>query len=199
MAETLLSPSNILLFGRLLEDLEFKYVDPSSKGPDQKTNPPSRLGDNGFLQKQLESGKTTKKKGDDPRLARIYGFSFEGHYYDLVKPAIFLVHGPGVDANDEKPPARRSRAPSDADRTGTAAQDYTFSEDMKVWSYDKGDFSIRLDIETGCLEEILLETELAAEDPHAYYSGQKVRYSGQKVRYSGQKVRGPGRGGNLGD
>ncbi len=81
----------------------------------------------------------------------------------------------------------------------------TFSEDMKVWAYDKGDFTLRLDIETGPFEETLLDAELVAEEMQAYYSGQKVRASGQKVRASGQKVRasgqkvrGPG-GGGLGD
>ena len=35
--------------------------------------------------------------------------------------------------------------------------------DMKVWVYDKGDFSMRLDVETGTFERILLEAELDEE------------------------------------
>jgi hypothetical protein len=31
-----------------------------------------------------------------PNLARIYGFSFEGAYYGLPRPSLFLVHGPGT-------------------------------------------------------------------------------------------------------
>ena len=35
--------------------------------------------------------------------------------------------------------------------------------DMKVWVYDKGDFSMRLDVETGTFEHILLDAELDEE------------------------------------
>ncbi len=70
--------------------------------------------------------------------------------------------------------------------TGAAAQDYSFPEDMLVWSYDKGDFSVRMDVETGPFEEILLGAELMADDPGVSFSGAKVR--GAKVR--GAKVRG---------
>src|SRR5205823_3491775 len=87
--------------------------------------------------------------------ARIYGFSFEGQFYDLPKPAIFLVHGPGetVDANS----TRRTNL----DDSGVVAREWEFSsargQDIRRWDYDKGDFSIRLDIETGPFEAILLE------------------------------------------
>jgi hypothetical protein len=157
---------------------------------------PPRGGANNFLEQQLQA--------KDPRLARIYGFSYEGHYYDLTSPAIFLVHGDGVDP--EAPPPddpRVSRAPASADLTGVAGRTSSFSEDMKVWSYDKGDFSLRMDIETGPFEEILLEAELAAEEMQGYYSGQRVRASGQRVRASGQRVRASGQrvrgSGGLGD
>ena len=40
--------------------------------------------------------------------------------------------------------------------------------DMKVWVYDKGDFSMRLDVETGTFEHILLAAEL---DEEAWSSG----------------------------
>ena len=195
MAETLLSPSNILLYGRVLQDLTFSFVDPSSKGPDEKTSPPQRLGGNKFLLKQLEvdKEKKEKEKGRAPRIARIYAFSFEGHYYDLAKPTLFLVHGPGKDANDERPGDRYALAPPDADHTGVAAQGYTFSDDMKVWSYDKGDFSIRLDVETGPFEEILLDMELAAGMQGTHYSGAeaRIRTSGAeaRIRTSGAEAR----------
>ena len=57
--------------------------------------PPPRLGGNNFLQAQLAS--------PGARLARIYAFSYEGHYYDLGTPAIFLVHGPGRDPEAFRP------------------------------------------------------------------------------------------------
>ena len=190
--ESLLSPSNVLLYGRIITDLKFER-------PAKGKQVPPRLGANNFLEQQLQDPKA--------KLARIYGFSYEGHYYDLTSPAIFLVHGDGVDPEAPRPAEPRvSRAPADADLTGVAGRTGSFSEDMKVWSYDKGDFSLRMDIETGPFEEILLEAELVAEEMQGYYSGQRVRASGQRVRASGQRVRasgqrvrGSGGGGNLGD
>ena len=203
--ETLLSPSNVLLYGRIVTDLQL--VNPPVDPPTPERYPPGadigdlpppppvppRLGRNNFLEDQL--------RDPNAQLARIYGFSYEGHYYDLTTPTIFLVHGPGVDPQAWRPLPPRdrvSRAPADADLTGVAGMTGTFSEDMRVWSYDKGDFTIRMDIETGPFEQTRLEAEVVAEEMQAYYSGQKVRASGQKVRASGQKVRGPGSG-NLGD
>ena len=189
MVETLLSPSNVLLYGRKLEDLQFKFVAPPSEvEPDDIVPPkstsgeqactlttppaPPRLGNNNFLQAQLAD--------ENAVLARIYAFSYEGHYYNLAKPAIFLVHGPGRDPEAYRPAldlpnARVDRAPADADRTGVASQDYSFSEDMRVWSYDKGDYSIRLEPDAGPFEQILLESELRTGGPQSHYSGKFSR------------------------
>jgi hypothetical protein len=175
MPETLLSPSNILLYGRQLLDLTIYKRPPDSrnekappstepgvtKGEDDQPAPAHELpeplpylGDNLFLQRQLRL--------EDSRFARIYAFAFEGHYYDLPKPMIFLVHGPGSDPEAFRPApnlpnARASRAPADADRTGVASTPSSFSEDIRVWAYDKGDFSMRLEPDSGPLEQILLE------------------------------------------
>lgn len=81
MAETLLSFSEVLLFGRLVEDLKIK-----------KANRKGRLGANGFLARQLADKK-------DPRSARIYGFAYEGAFYQLPEPLILLVHGEGEKAS----------------------------------------------------------------------------------------------------
>jgi hypothetical protein len=190
MPETLLSPSNVLLYGRVLKDLEFTRH-PSNTEPVDDVHPPAgteceqfppppappRLGDNNFLERQLGAG----GDGTRPVLARIYGFSYEGHYYDLARPAIFLVHGlgsdpeawrPAVDGLNKTPEGRYDRAPSDADRSGVARTGTSFADDIRVWSYDKGDFSIRLDPETGPLEQILLDAELRPDKHQTYYSGQ---------------------------
>ena len=210
--ETLLSPSNVLLYGRIVKDLRLvppveqaskdggKAAKERTKDAGEPPLEPPRLGANKFLEHQLQA--------KDAKLARIYGFSYDGHYYDLTSPTIFLVHGDGVDPQVPRPAPPRervSRAPANADLTGVAGMTGTFSEDMKVWAYDKGDFTIRMDIATGPFEEMLLEAELVAEDMQAHYSGQRVRASGQRVRASGQRVRasgqrvrGPG-GGGLGD
>jgi hypothetical protein len=188
--ETLLSPSNVLLYGRVAKDLTFTFQPPTSPA----NTPVPRLGGNNFLQQQLQAGGAT--------LARIYAFTYEGHYYDLPRPMIFLVHGTGADPEAPKPGGPRfSRAPADADRTGVGSQSYSFADDMKVWSYDKGDFSLRMDVETGTFEQILLDAILMPESQSTAYSGAHTRLSGAHTRLSGAHTRlsGNSRGGNWSD
>lgn len=187
MPETLLSPSNLLLYGRLVEDIQIvhKDTDAQKRKDEEEIHRPfvaPRTGVNQLLEDQLS----------DPaaQFARIYAFSYEGHYYDLAKPALFLVHGDGQPAErvaDVDP--RAPRGLEGADRTGVAATDLSWSDDMRVWSYDKGDFSIRLDIETGPLDQILLDMELEADQMRSYLSGANVRSRGANVRMQGANVR----------
>jgi hypothetical protein len=112
-----------------------------------------KLGQNRFLRSQLDA--------DDRQLSVIYSFAFEGRYYDLPRPTVFLVHGDGLPIT---PAGSGSR--TNLDIAGVIAKEWEFSEsltpgdqklnDLRVWEYDKGDFSIRMDIETGPLEQILL-------------------------------------------
>ena len=99
-----------------------------------------------------------------PKLARIYSFSFEGGYYELPRPPIFLVHGRG------KPTGSWSN-PSTVDESGVAGREWDFSgntgvglvldpNDLLDWEYEKGDFSLRLDLDAGPLEQILLDMAL---------------------------------------
>lgn len=167
ISERLLSLSTVLLYGRCLVDLQIRYTPPkTTPTPDNFEGAPPRLSANNFLDEQLGFG-----TGNDQRrayIARIYGFSFEGHYYDLARPTLFVVHGPGTLAEGPVPSGsseaqRYSRAPGTVDRTGLGSQLGSFASDMFVWSYDKADFSIRLDASTGTLEQILLETELTGD------------------------------------
>jgi hypothetical protein len=119
----------------------------------------------------------------------------------MAKPAIFLVHGPGDDpdpriqaAGPPPPPPfanpdRSSTSPHGTDFTGTANQDYSFADDMRVWPYDKDDFSVRLDMETGPFEQILLEAELISEEMQTSFSGAHARVSGAHARVSGAHAR----------
>ncbi len=209
MVESLLSPSNLLLYGRVLRDLELRFGQdgtgtPPPSGVDDKGNvlppddlrpakapgdqpgaalpnppQPPRMGSNNFLQAQLSA--------PGARLARIYGFSYEGRYIDLTPPAIFLVHGEGRDPEAFRPDlglpnARVSRAPADADRTGMSNTGSSFSEDIRVWSYDKGDFSIRLDPMTGTFEDILLANELGGRRAFAGANTRGANARGANVR-----------------
>src|SRR3984885_7416547 len=104
--ETLLTPSSIKLFGRVVSSL--KYINDTAG---------SGLGANKFLQRQLE---LEGNKDNPPTLARIYAFSFEGAYYELPRPPIFLVHGSGT-------PVGSWANPSTMTQAGVAARDWDFS------------------------------------------------------------------------
>jgi len=157
-------------------------------------------GNNQFLDDQLD-----EKAG----FARIYGFSYEGDYFDLPSPTLFLVHGDGELVSQDKNatagkhgfPSNLSRAPRDPSIGGMAAADFQFADDIRVWDYDKADYTIRMDVATGMFEQVLLDATLGdggfgvsgAKVSGAKVSGAKVsgaKVSGAKV--SGAKARGPG-------
>jgi hypothetical protein len=178
MPETLLTPTGIKLYGRVVQGL--------AVAAPPLANPPL-VGANQFLNAQLNA--------PNPRLARIYTFSYEGHFYDLPKPAIFLVHGNGMPVRDGTAVAYGGRNRSDVDSSGVVAKEWEFADaagpppgDLLVWEYDKGDFSLRLDIETGPFEQILLAACLRGGSP-AYSSGSDLRMSGSDLRMSGSDLR----------
>jgi hypothetical protein len=189
MPETLLSTSEVLLFGRTLVDLTITRPHPGvDKG----------RGYNKFL-----AGQIMYDDENDARLARIYGFSFEGAYQELPAPAIFLVHGEGTSATSivedgkeiENAPGRlAARAPNEPDVSGVASADFQIADDIRVWPYDKSDYSIRLDVTTGQLEQILLDIFFEVELP--MLSGGRVaggRVAGGRVaggRVAGGRVAG---------
>lgn len=206
--ETLLSPTNVWLIGRKLADLQIlnpgdtlpgggnvpaDVHDPFSKGSGTQSV-------NRFLGKQLE-----KADGQEPAFARIYGFSYAGLYYELETPALFLVHGDGADpASVAKSGggggnSRLAKAPENPSTTGLAGTDFQLAEGLSVWAYDKGDFSIRMDVSTGPLDQILLDLEGCDSSPGiagSRVSGSRVagsRVSGSRVsgsRVSGSRVSG---------
>ena len=157
-------------------------------------------GNNQFLDQQLD---------ERANFARIYGFSYEGDYFDLPSPTLFLVHGDGELVSQDQNsttgqhgfPSNLSRAPRDPSVGGMAAADFQFADDIRVWDYDKADYTIRMDVATGMFEQLLLDATLGdgsfgvsgAKVSGAKVSGAKVsgaKVSGAKV--SGAKARGPG-------
>ena len=159
--ETLLTSTTVFLFGRVLSDIELKHKDPLDE------QRPLGQGSNNFLASQL--------RNREARLARIFIFAFEGQIYELSRPAIFLVHGDGEDPDAPLPQtsaqARLARSPGRIARTGVGRHFGSFSEDMRVWAYDKADLSLRMDIDTGRFEQILLDAEIAADQDGAWGSG----------------------------
>ncbi|MGR9228884.1 hypothetical protein ACU8L5_30340 (plasmid) [Rhizobium leguminosarum] len=182
--ETLLGVSAVYLFGRELSDLLLRgdVYQPLIGNPS---------GANSFLRGQLSA--------DGATLARIYAFSFEGTFVELSRPAIFIVHGSG--SNPDDPPPRNvdgdieydrlSRSPGSSARTGLGSQIGALARDMKVWIYDKGDLSMRLDAQTGTLEQILLSAEASA-DPRGMASGGLSRSGGALSRSGGVMSRSGG-------
>lgn len=161
--ETLMGHSRILLYGRALKGIKISVKD---------------LGDGLGFNKLLRSQFGTKGAGGNkkPRFAAVYGFEFEGHYYDLAAPTVLLVHGGG------KQP----------DKAGAVVRtEPRLAGEVRVWAYDKADFSMRLDIDSGPLESILLEQAIEDEELAAEMSGKRVsgkRVSGKRV--SGKRVSG---------
>lgn len=180
MPESLLSFSNILLFGEKVEDLE--VVNPNPIPPKDPNRERKRQGANRQLAAQLIC--------QDACYAKIYGFSYEGRYYDLARPTLFLVHGDGEDVSIAHGAAPNpSRAPRHPPLSGVSAADFDFADDIKVWSYDKGDYTIRMDLDTGRFEQLLLEAEMDEEELSSFYSGQRARVGGQRARVGGQRAR----------
>jgi hypothetical protein len=126
----------------------FEFIDDGIKKPGTL----NRYGHNKFLQYQLSE--------DDARFARIYGFTFENVYYDLSKPVLFLVHGDGELASEETGKFSAARSPGATSLTGLGAADFDFADGLRVWSYDKADYTIRMDVETGMFDDVLLAAML---------------------------------------
>lgn len=115
----------------------------------RRTGAGRRRGTNRQLEAQL---------GPDAKMARIYGFSYEGNYYGLTVPTIFLVHGKGemVTQKGNKDP-NPARAPRKVEITGLAAAGFDFADSLRTWSYDQADYTIRMNVETGMFEQVLLD------------------------------------------
>jgi len=126
---------------------------------------------------KVEDMDFTVKKGDPKRcFVRVFGFGFEGGYYNLDAPVIMLLEG--------------SEGAEIADSTPKEFRD-SLSGDMKQWKAEKSDRTIRLDELTGTVEDILLEVELGGGGAVGRVSGGRVsggRVSGGRV--SGGRVGG---------
>ncbi len=146
----LLEHSKILIYGRVVAGvtLDAPPADDANSDEDDALIDPEIL----------------KRAGVDKKLATVFGFEFEGHYYDLPKPAILLVHG-------------EPKSPQDAG--AVVESDPKLMDDIKVWSYDKADFSVRLDVDSGPLEDILLEKAVNDSGVAAQTSAKRV--SGKRM------------------
>ena len=150
MAEKLNDHSEIVLFGKVVDDLT------------------------------IDSGKKTRSS-DKPQFARVYGFSYGGAYYEMAGATLLVVQGNGVSSSSANVPGPKNEGGNN------------FLKDMRAWSYDRTDPSMRMDMESGSLEELLLGD---MGDGGPGMSGARVsgaRVSGARVagaRVSGARVSG---------
>src|SRR5690348_6892403 len=132
--ETLLSQSAVWLFGRKMDDIQivvtpYKQYPVKLTGDGDSEDTLPRSGSNNLLLNQF------RFTAADPILARIYAFAYEGQYYDMQRPAVFLVHGEGVDPEGPafRTPAEDgdiSRSPPNVERTGVGTQLGNFGRTM---------------------------------------------------------------------
>jgi hypothetical protein len=191
--DTLLNQSKIWLFGRVLADIKINKE--AYAGPDNANNgniegqPPS-MSQNRFLLNQLTLA-------TDPKFARIFAFSYEGSFFDLQRPALFLVHGDGIepdtpDAIVDPNLTFLDRAPASFGRTGLGTQAGSFAAGVKAWAYDRADFTIRMDADTGTFDTLLLSAELGGWDGPTRSAGSVARASGSVARSAGSVARAAG-------
>lgn len=144
--ETFFEPTKIRLFGKPFTALtydrgsmaaEFAQYQAPEAGADLAM-PPRRI-------------ERALRRGEGP-FARIYSFSFEGHYYKLPRPLLFLVAGDG------------EKVEFSAQTTGIEARDWKFSEDLRVWTVDRKDLALCLDVEVANYEQLLLDSMIAFEE-----------------------------------
>lgn len=92
-------------------------------------------------------------------LARIYAFSFQNEFFDLTSPALFLVPGDGQTVKDT------------LDLTGLARIPDELNPTLTVWTVERGDLTIRLDVMAGTYDSVLLDYELADEGLQSFVRG----------------------------
>lgn len=177
MTESILNASSITLFGRVVEDILVGERSAAAETP---------RGIVSDLQEQLENRIGTRASADSARFARIYGFSYGGVYHEVLRPMLFLVHGKGVESTKVKQP-------------GPDTEDTPFYGDLRCWAYDHSEQTIRLDVDSGRFEQVLLEMigdEALIQPLRHSVSGSRVsgsRVSGSRVsgsRVSGSRVSG---------
>ena len=180
---TILAPSTVRLFGRLLIGAAKALADPTAAGMAQEGDKEGDArkrsnearerveaglkepGEGGLAAGELGAGGVSQYlgrsllfgalRGNDLGVAHIFAFTYEGCYKAFHVPALFLVHGAGepVHVKDEKN--------VDPARLGLAHLDGTivFAKDLRFWIYDRADLAVRLDITSGAIQTLVIDAE----------------------------------------
>ena len=122
-----------------------------------------------------------EKKAGGQSFVRVYGYSFNGSYYEMAAPSLFLVSGNGVSAKKVEVPGPK------------LDDDDPFYESLKVWECDKSDKTIRLDVDSGSFEGVLLSDPVEGGPGVSGARVSGARVSGARVsgaRISGARISG---------
>ena len=123
------------------------------------------------------------------QFARIYGFTYDGVYFEIPTPVLFMVKGKGEKADSVPVP-------------GPHPRDKKFFADLRAWVVKQSDETVRLDVDQGKFEDVLLA--MTADGVNGV-SGARVsgaRVSGARVagaRVSGARISGARISGARGD
>jgi len=124
------------------------------------------------------------------KFARIYGFTYDGVYYETSAPVLFLVGTDPINASDATVP-------------GPNPLDKKFVDNLQAWTVKRSANTVRLDLDTGKFEKLLLDG--IGDGGGTSVSGARVsgaRVSGARVsgaRVSGARVSGARISGARGD
>lgn len=98
-------------------------------------------------------------KGAKRVVARIHAFAFQGEFVQLVSPALFVL------------PATGAQVKANLDLTGLARIPDTLNQDLTVWTVERDDLTVRLDVMTGSYGRVLLDYELAEDGLQGFVRG----------------------------
>jgi hypothetical protein len=137
LQEALLAPAGIRMFGR-----SFVGLTVGELGVHPNANAP--------LLTLLRS--LTPAARAQLQLARIYGYSYQGNYFKLAEPTVFLVYDAGIEVTP-------GQWPIPLGELGVEFKDEVFASQVRMWFFDQLDMGIRIDITIGWMQDILLEAE----------------------------------------
>lgn len=195
LIETFLEPTRIFLFGKPFPNLVYNPAAMSVGGPTAVHN----LGETSTSLREFEDysasapasaveeapqtqlpmppslvEQTLRQAEDGGLFARIYGFSFEGHYYKLPRPLLFLVHDVGSSRDPEEPDSGGWRQ-FNTRFVGVEGKDWQFGSDIRVWAVDKHDIAICLDLDIGSYDQVLLQSLTAGQEESAFRTAATTR------------------------
>ena len=137
--ETLFAGSTVRLFGTNFEGLQLNVDGGAPAGAPAA-----------FRAVHETPAEPAGQAASAPRLARIYGFSYQGSYYKLPEPTVLIVYGEGAPVI----PPVEGAAPT---FPGVEFNGLTFAAGVLMWEQDRSDYSVRIDITPGWLSDVLLD------------------------------------------